>query len=136
MSQDIFERADKALEEAKKLSTKDRKELKSNNFCGPNKSFPCNDCNHVAAAKAMLGRSKFSDATKKKIAACINKKAEALGCTENKKSEASVNEFLKYIELSGEQKKLYSSEVFSSTKAIVDASIKNKGTNDEDLIWI
>lgn len=37
---ELFERARKVVEEAKKLSTKDRKKLKSSTFCGPNRSFP------------------------------------------------------------------------------------------------
>ena len=40
MKDDVFERAERALEEAKKLSTKDRKALKKSTFCGPGKSFP------------------------------------------------------------------------------------------------
>lgn len=89
----------------------------------PNRSFPIVDCKHVAVAKAYLGRSKFSKSTKDKIAACINRKAKQLGCDVSKKAKAS----LKFIELSYEQKKLYSSEVFTATKELVEESIKNPG---------
>jgi hypothetical protein len=34
-----YERANKALEVAKKLTTKDRKKLKSSTYCGPFRSF-------------------------------------------------------------------------------------------------
>ena len=131
----VFERAQKALDIAKTLTTKDRKKLKSGTFCGPGRSFPCNDCSHVAAAKAFLGRSKFSVATKKKIASCINSKSKALGCGGDKKAKASENEFPKYQELSTEQKRLYASDVFEETKRLVEESITNPGMDlDFDVV--
>lgn len=128
----LVERARKAIETAAPLSTKQRKKLKSSTFCGPGRSFPVPDCKHVGAAKAYLGRSKFSAATKKKIAACINRKAKQLGCAPGKKAKADEAStwdeyFPKYIELSTEQKQLYSSEVFETTKKLVEDSIKNPG---------
>lgn len=124
----LVERAKEAIEESKKLTTKDRKKLKSSTFCGPNRSFPVPDCKHVATAKAYLGRSNFSASTKKKIAACINRKAKALGCTPGKKAKASMEEWYpKYIELSTEEKKVYSSDDFKSTKELVEESINNPG---------
>lgn len=132
---EVFDRANKALEEAKTLTTKDRKALKSSTYCGPGRSFPCNDCSHVAAAKAFLGRSKFSESTKKKIAACINRKAKQLNCGGEKKAKASESEFPKFIELSYEQKVLYASDVFAETKALVEESIKDPGLElDFELI--
>ena len=121
----LFDRAQKALEEAKKLSTKDRKKLKSSTFCGPNRSFPVPDCKHVAVAKTYLGRAKFSAATKKRIAACINRKAKQLGCDTSKKAKASEDTLPRFIELSYAEKRLYSSDVFESTKQLVEESIKN-----------
>ena len=124
----LIDRANTAM--AKKLTTKDRKKLKKSTFCGPDRSFPVPDCKHVATAKSYLGRSKFSKATKKKIAACINRKAKQLGCNVTKKAKASAdpeNYFPKYIELSTEEKMLYSSDVFASTRALVEESIKNPG---------
>ena len=111
----------------KKLTTKDRKQMKDSTFCGPNKSFPVPDCKHVAVAKAYLGKSKFSASTKKKIAACINAKAKKLGCNVSKKAKAGEEDtyFPKYIELSYEQKNLYMSEMFTSTRELVEKSIKN-----------
>jgi hypothetical protein len=123
----VIERAKQAIEQSKKLTTKDRKKLKSGTFCGPNRSFPVPDCKHVGVAKAYLGRSNFSAATKKKIAACINSKAKALGCTPGKKAKADVEEYPKYIELSQEEKRIYSSDIFESTKQLVEDSIKNPG---------
>jgi hypothetical protein len=131
----LFDRAQKALESAKKLTTKDRKKLKSSTFCGPDRSFPVPDCKHVAAAKTYLGRSKFSASTKKKIAACINRKAKQLGCNTENKAKAS--EMPRFIELSYEEKKLYSSDVFATTKRLVEESIKNPGMDlDFDLVII
>jgi len=115
---ELIARAQKAI--GKKLTTKDRKKLKSGTFCGPGRSFPVPDCKHVGVAKAYLARSKFSAETKKKIAACINRKAKALGCTVSKKAKA-------FVELPYAEKKLYSSDVFASTKRLVEASIKNPG---------
>lgn len=119
-----LERANGPQEDAKKLTTKDRKKLKKGTFCGPNRSFPVPDCKHVATAKAYLGRSKFSSATKKKIAACINRKAKALGCNVSKKAKAG---YPKFIELSYDEKQLYSSDIFKTTKELVEESIKNPG---------
>jgi len=122
----ILERAQKAIEIAKPLTTKQRKKMKSSTFCGPNRSFPVPDCKHVGVAKAYLGRSNFSASTKKKIAACINRKAKSLGCTPGKKAKAS-EELPKYIELSTEEKQLYSSDAFKVTRELVEESIKNPG---------
>ena len=126
----LIENANKAM--GKKLTTKDRKKLKSGTFCGPDRSFPVPDCKHVGTAKAYLGRSKFSAATKKKIAACINRKAKSLGCTPGKPAKADEGGtwdeiFPTYQELSTEEKKLYSSDIFAETKRLVEESIKNPG---------
>jgi hypothetical protein len=109
----LNEAVKKADEVAKKLTTKDRKKLKSTTFCGPNRSFPVPDCQHVATAKAYLNRSKFSLATKKRIAACINRKSKALGCKPGKPAKAKGS--------------LANSEIFKTTRELVDASIENEG---------
>jgi hypothetical protein len=62
-----------------KLSTKQRKSLPSNAFCGPNRSFPVPDCTHVTAARRLVGRYK-GKGSKTKIMSCIDRKAKALGC--------------------------------------------------------
>ena len=128
--ENLVGRAKKAIETSKKLTTKDRKKMKKSTFCGPGRSFPVNDCQHAATAKAYLGRSNFSKSTKKRIAACINRRAKALGCKPGKKAKASEwpdNFYPKYVELSQEEKMLYSSDIFESTKQLVDDSIKNPG---------
>ncbi len=131
----LTKRAYEAIEKGKKLTTKDRKKMSKGTFCGPGRSFPVNDCQHAATAKAYLGRSKFSASTKKKIAACINRRAKALGCKPGKKAKASewtAGYYPKYIELAHEEKELYSSEMFAETKQLVEESIKSP---DMDLDW-
>jgi len=131
----LIERANKALEVAKPLTTKQRKKMKKSTFCGPGRSFPVNDCKHVGVAKAYLKRSKFSASTKKKIAACINRKAKQLGCTPGKKAKAGEGpHYPKYIELSTEEKQLYSSDVFAATKKLVEQSIKEPNMELFDVI--
>ena len=121
----LIEKANKAIEIAKPLTTKQRKKMKSSTFCGPGRSFPVNDCKHVGVAKAYLGRAKFSASTKKKIAACINRKAKSLGCTPGKPAKASKGpHYPKYVELSTEQKQMYSSDIFAITKELVEKSIE------------
>jgi hypothetical protein len=114
-----------ADEVAKKLTTKDRKGLKSSTFCGPNRSFPVPDCKHVGTAKAYLARSKFSAAVKKRIAACINRKAKSLGCTPGKPAKGSVE--YSFDNLPEDLKKLADSRIFKTTKDLVEASLENEG---------
>jgi hypothetical protein len=66
------------LEDAK-LSTKQRKDLPASAFCGPNRSFPVNDCAHVTIARRLIGRYK-GPGNKTSILACVNRKAKSLGC--------------------------------------------------------
>ena len=87
----LFKKLEICLEDAKTLTTKDRKKLKKATFCGPNRSFPVNDCKHAATAKAFLGRSKFSKSVKQKIASCINRRAKALGCPKGKPAKADLD---------------------------------------------
>ena len=87
----------------------------------PNRSFPVPNCKYVAIAKAYLGRSKFSVATKKKIAACINRKAKKLGCNVTKKAKAT------FEDLSPELQKLAEDKIFKATIELVEQSLKNEG---------
>jgi hypothetical protein len=141
MSENIYEKASNAIERSKALTTKQRKSMKKSTFCGPGRSFPVNDCQHVGTAKAFLNRSKFSKSTKQKIAACINRKEKQLGCGKGKPAKAkgkidimNLNDLKEYtfIRLSSASKKLYSSDIFAETKNLVDESIKNP---DMELEW-
>lgn len=109
---EAMERA-KDHDKAAKLSTKKRKSLPKSAFCGPNRSFPCNDCSHVVAAKRMLNRSKYSDSTKAKIRACINRKSKALNCSGKEKSD--------------DIESLINLPIFESTRKMVEESINNPG---------
>jgi len=124
--QDVFKRANEVIEEAKKLSTKQRKGLRASQFCGPNKSFPVNDCAHYTAALRLLNRSKYSDSTKASIRSCVMRKGKALGCGGAKKEKAFEEAFGMSIE------ELINSEVFAETRALVEESIKHPGM-DLDL---
>jgi len=80
-----------ALAQDKKLTGAARNKLKGSTFCGPNRSFPVNDCGHVTAAKRFLGGAKISQTTKDKIHACVDRKAKSMGCggAKEKKKDAS-----------------------------------------------
>jgi len=67
-----------------KLSTKQRKALAPSQFCGPQESFPVNDCAHYTAAKRLIGKYK-GPGDKTKIMSCVNTKGKALGCPTAKK---------------------------------------------------
>ena len=123
---DVITKVEKAIEKAKKLTTKDRKKMKESTFCGPGRSFPVPDCKHVAVAKAYLAKSKFSESTKKKIAACINRKAKALKCNVSKKAKAYTE--YSYESLTQDQKFIYDSDMFDTTRKLVEKSIKNPDT--------
>ena len=128
----IIDSLDKVIEKAydvmgKKLTTKQRKALKPETYCGPQKSFPVNDCAHYTAALRLLNRSKFSSSTKAKIKRCIINKGIKLGCkgAKEKKSEKS-----SYLTVN--MQKLYDSDEFKSTKELVEESIKIPGKNMEE----
>ena len=124
---DLFSKAEQALENAAKLSTKKRKSLPSGSFCGPNRSFPVNDCAHYTAALRLLNRSKLSDSSKKKVRACIMRKGAALGCGSDKKEKSDYHTyFTKAIE------ETVALPEFETTLAIVEESLKNPGM---DLIF-
>ena len=63
-----------------RLTYEQRKELPDTAFCGPERSFPVPDCAHVTAARRLIGQAKASQATKDKIMACVNKKADRMSC--------------------------------------------------------
>jgi len=69
------------------LSAEERKKLPSSAFCGPDRSFPVPDCAHVTAARRLIGRYE-GPGDKSKIRACINRKAKALGCDDEKEDSA------------------------------------------------
>ena len=70
-----------------KLSTEARKKLPASAFCGPDRSFPVNDCAHYTAAKRLLSRYK-GPGDKSAIQNNIERKGKALGCSDQKKDSA------------------------------------------------
>jgi len=121
---EAINKVNEAIEESKKLTTKDRKKLKSSTFCGPNRSFPVPDCKHVAIAKAYLNRSNFSKSTKQKIAACINRKAKQLGCKVSK--PAKTKGTITWDDLSFSEVALADTTIFKTTKELVEQSLKSE----------
>ena len=127
----LIDKANKVIEEGKALTTKQRKKMKSTTFCGPGRSFPVPNCRYVGIARAYLARSKFSSATKKRIATCINRKEKEMNCKgAKKKAKSSYDEvggfeYYAYSGLNKDERKLYSSEEFAITKKLVEDSIKN-----------
>jgi hypothetical protein len=89
----------------------------------PGRSFPCQDCAHVRAAKVYLKRSHFSAATQRKIAACINRKAKALGCPGTKPAKAKGVE----EKIDKKLQTIMDSKVFETTRKFVDQSVENEG---------
>ena len=108
-------------EDAKKLTTKQRKNLKKSAFCGPGRSFPVNDCAHYTAALRLLNKSKFSSSTKAKIRSCINAKGKKMGCGGAKKAKSCL------IEKGIDVEDVINLEIFELTKRLVDESLKDPG---------
>ena len=77
---ELFDLALTATLQDKALTTEERNDLPDSAFCGPNRSFPVNDCAHVTAARRLIGRAKLSDAQKAKVLACVNRKADKMSC--------------------------------------------------------
>ncbi len=63
-----------------KLSTEKREKLDTKVFCGPDRSFPVNDCAHYTAAKRLVGRYK-GPGSKTRIRACIERRGRVLKCS-------------------------------------------------------
>ena len=128
----LIEKANEVIESGKALTTKQRKRMKKSTFCGPGRSFPVPNCRYVGIARAYLARSKFSAATKKRIAACINRKEKEMNCKGAKKKKAKSNydevggfEYYVYSGLNKDERELYMSDDFKPTKELVEESIKN-----------
>jgi hypothetical protein len=76
----------------KKLTTKTRKALPDEVFCGPDRSFPVQDCAHYTNAKARLANYKGTG-SKATIRTCIERKGKTLKCsTAGKKGDTSTED--------------------------------------------
>lgn len=78
-----------------KLTAQQRKNLKASTFCGPNRSFPVPDCEHVTAARRLIGRYKGDASTKARIRSCVERKAKKLGCGAKTTKKESADAALK-----------------------------------------
>jgi len=91
---DKMEKEDEEKDEKDKaLTTKTRKKLSASTFCGPDKSWPVPDCQHVATARSFLAQSSktknLTTAQKARVRACVNRKARSLGCDKGKDDNGS-----------------------------------------------
>jgi len=77
------------LDEAK-LSYQARKKLPDSAFCGPDRSFPAHDAAHVRNGLARLPQAKMSAETKRKILACLKRRAKKFGVKVGEKSKNTV----------------------------------------------
>jgi len=135
----LFEAMEELLTEEDsdaKLSTKKRKSLAGSTFCGPNRSFPVNDCAHYTAAKRLLGRYK-GPGSKDSIMDCIEKKGKALGCSTAKDEQDSTDESGTSVatHLKDASDEVISETLLSVEKLMVDRGLKaeRKCDNCESL---
>ena len=113
--------------EDKSLTSEERKELPDSAFCGPNRSFPVPDCDHVTAARKLIGQAKASGETKAKIMACINSKSGKMDCQKSK-------DYLQLEQQFDELKKQHS--LLSEKLALVVQKLEEKNissSNDEKM---
>lgn len=73
-----IERLSSELSSAK-LSTDQRKKLKSPSFCGPNHTLPVSDVEHLTAARRLLDRVTLSSDQKARVRAILDNKAVSMG---------------------------------------------------------
>jgi hypothetical protein len=122
----LFEAQEELIEEDAKLSTKKRKSLPGSSFCGPERSFPVNDCAHYTAAKRLIGRYK-GPGDKSAIMACIERKGESMGCSDTKKSDKQ-EEIIQQDEFSIEN---LSDESLIGTLLAVEKTMVDRGLKAE-----
>lgn len=66
------------------LTAEEREQLSSSVFCGPDRSFPVNDCKHYVAALRLLNRYEGTG-DKERIKSCIERKGKRMGCVSEQK---------------------------------------------------
>lgn len=78
-----------SLEDMPPSGSKKREKMDKRTFCGPNRTFPVDNCDRGATALSMLNwpnvKKKYSDTTRAKIRACVIRKGKTLGCPYAKK---------------------------------------------------
>ena len=80
---ELARRFEASIQSDAKLSSERREKLKSSTFCGPGRTFPVPDCEHVTAARRLIGRYKSDADTKKRIMIAVNRKAAKMCCGSN-----------------------------------------------------
>lgn len=89
------------------LSYKARQKLPDTAFCGPKRSYPCQDAKHIRNAFVRLSQfgRKMPEALRKRIHACIMRKAKAKGVEhggcwicKGKKFKETVAQFIGWYE--------------------------------------
>jgi len=76
---DAITKLERVSEEDAKLSAAQRKMLASKDYCGPSKTFPVPDEDHVKAARLLVARFKGPDNQKNRILSSVARKAKQLG---------------------------------------------------------
>ena len=71
----------------KKLKADDRKKMAGSTFCGPDRSYPVNDCGHAKSAMAYAKKYNAGSG----VQACIRRKASRLGCPFSGEAKDSVD---------------------------------------------
>ena len=80
------------LTEDAKLSYEARKKLPSSSFCGPDRSFPAHDAEHVRKGLQMLSKSNYTSSQKAKIYGCLKSRAGKYGIKVSSKTSDTGSE--------------------------------------------
>ena len=103
------------------LNAKKRKALAASTFCGPDRSFPANDCNHVKAGLSLLGRYKGSG-NKASIRACLYRKAKSMNCFKTSGEMADPSILIELVRMY-EDKAIGFSEITSIVMDLTDEKV-------------
>jgi len=119
-----------------KLTAEQRKNMSSETFCGPNRSFPVPDCKHASVAMSYLGnprvQAKYSSSVRSRIATCVRGKAKKMGCPMSKSGDSDLAP--KVTELSTQVTTLTAENAKLKTDAQAkDAQITEANTKIADL---
>lgn len=107
------------------LTAAKRKGMKSATFCGPDRSYPVNDCSHGANAKAratqQVKAGKLSASAAAKVKACANRKMKSMGCGGSDALTTGSDIVDALIELVNDLKASYEADLESVKKTGKDA---------------
>jgi len=131
-----FDLALTAIMGDKALSTEARNSLPDDVFCGADRSFPVPDCAHVTSARKLIGQAKTSDAVKKTILTCVNRKAKILKC--DKENDMEFQELNKKYEDALEKIKTLEEKIAKVLEKFASKDLQQDSTqenvkNDEEI---